>query len=224
MGIFGKSAPIAQPAGLMPQQDIAPIQDKPSFFGNGGAGRDIAGRIGDWLAQVNGVAPVYGPAMQEQRQMAYQNAMMQRRQAMQMANWQQQYDYKAAHPAPAKDTSLITNYNWLVQNGHPELAQQLITNAATAPPIVQHNADGTSTLYPSGAIPQGSAPTAPVGKLTPITDGVMTADQAGPVMGEAVRTNMISAADAAKVRQSLGPNGQAAFENWMRSNNITIGN
>ena len=52
---------------LMPQR--RPAQRKPSFFGKGGTGRHITGLLGDYLAQLGGMQPIYGPAMQHQRDM-----------------------------------------------------------------------------------------------------------------------------------------------------------
>lgn len=71
-----------------------------------------------------------------------------------------------------------------------------------------------------------SAPTAPVGRLTPIEDGApppISANQAGDTLGAAYRSKSITQQEAATIRKSLGPNGQAAFEQWMRDNNIVIG-
>lgn len=56
----------------------------------------------------------------------------------------------------------------------------------------------------------------------PVQPG-MTNAQGGAALGQAARTNTISQQEAARVRQSLGPNGQAAFEQWLRQNNIVIG-
>lgn len=51
----------------------------------------------------------------------------------------------------------------------------------------------------------------------------MSNEAGGQVLSAAASGNVISAEEAARVRQSLGPNGQAAFEDWMRRNNIRIG-
>lgn len=61
----------------------------------------------------------------------------------------------------------------------------------------------------------GAAPaTAPGGDLTP--------EQAAPILRGASETQTISPEDADRVRRSMGPNGQAQFDQWMRSNNIQI--
>jgi Peptidase M15 len=43
----------------------------------------------------------------------------------------------------------------------PEQIQSLIANETTAPPFVQHNADGTLSIFPSGMVPRGGPPRAP---------------------------------------------------------------
>lgn len=50
----------------------------------------------------------------------------------------------------------------------------------------------------------------------------MTNDQGGAILSNAAKTNAISGADAARVRQSMGPGGQAAFSKWLQDNNIKI--
>jgi hypothetical protein len=52
---------------------------------------------------------------------------------------------------------------------------------------------------------------------------VMDDREGGQALSAAARSRSISREEADRVRQSLGPNGQAAFERWMRENNITIG-
>lgn len=52
---------------------------------------------------------------------------------------------------------------------------------------------------------------------------VMTDQQGGQALSAAAGSQVISPQEAERVRQSLGPNGQAAFQDWLRRNNITIG-
>lgn len=65
----------------------------------------------------------------------------------------------------------------------------------------------------------GSAPTA-AGQAA--TGGALTPEQAAPILRGASETQTISPEDADRVRRSMGPNGQAQFDQWMRSNNIQI--
>jgi hypothetical protein len=48
------------------------------------------------------------------------------------------------------------------------------------------------------------------------------AQAAGPILGNAYRKKAITAEDAARVRQSLGPGGQAQFEQWKQKNGIRV--
>ena len=66
------------------------------------------------------------------------------------------------------------------------------------------------------AIPSESDP-AVGGPLEPLSS-----DAAGSVLQQAAGSKTISRADAARVRESLGPNGQGEFQNWLTKNNITV--
>lgn len=59
--------------------------------------------------------------------------------------------------------------------------------------------------------------TAPATPPQPITDA-----EAGPILHQASVSKSIAAADAERVRNSLGPNGQAHFDDWMKQNGIAI--
>lgn len=60
---------------------------------------------------------------------------------------------------------------------------------------------------------------------TPVSYGVapLSDSDGGSILQRGVETGTISQSDAARVRASMGPGGQAKFENWMRENNIVIG-
>jgi hypothetical protein len=88
-----------------------------SMFGNafkpGGAGRDIAGYIGDALANIGGARPVYGPAKMQERQ---QELELQR--AMQLAQYKQQ------NPDPTATMQNIAATG--VRPGTPEYQARLL--------------------------------------------------------------------------------------------------
>lgn len=85
-GGFGGGLPNATPPAGMFGGAVA-AATKPKFFGEGGAGRGIAGSIGDFLLQRSGAQPIYAPAVQEQRkdarETARQELMMKRFEATQ---------------------------------------------------------------------------------------------------------------------------------------------
>lgn len=65
-----------------------------------------------------------------------------------------------------------------------------------------------------GGIPSGN----PLGEAPKLN-----AQQGGQMLGNAFSQKTITPQQAQTVRQSLGPNGQAKFEQWLRENNIQIG-
>lgn len=69
------------------------------------------------------------------------------------------------------------------------------------------------------AIPSEAAP-AVGGPIEPAPP--LTTEAAGSVLQQAAGSKTISRADAARVRESLGPNGQGEFQNWLTKNNITV--
>ena len=73
------------PGASLPQIALMPgVKPKqPAFFGEGGAGRSILGSIADAALQLNGLRPIYAPAMERKQQMAYQ-------QGQQQAEWNRQ--------------------------------------------------------------------------------------------------------------------------------------
>jgi len=58
------------------------------------------------------------------------------------------------------------------------------------------------------------------GPIEPVAP--LTVDTAGSVLQQAAGNKTITRADAARVRESLGPNGQQEFQNWLKQNNITV--
>jgi hypothetical protein len=111
-GLFGKSMMPGQmqPAYSMPQnmaaQDGAnlgmasPQKRGGGFFGQGGAGRAIAGSIGDALLQQSGMAPIYAPQMQFQQAMAARQAEEQRSRAADLADYRTKLGIEAEVKGP----------------------------------------------------------------------------------------------------------------------------
>lgn len=78
---------------------------RPTFFGQGGAGRAIAGNLGDFLLQLASMQPIYAPAKKEQSEFERGEQLYKRRRADQLTdderNFGQQVqllDYKRLHP------------------------------------------------------------------------------------------------------------------------------
>jgi hypothetical protein len=134
------------------------------FFAPGGTGRAIVGNIGDALLRLSGGAPVYGPAMQHQRdfQDRLKLAEMQRQQAMQ--DWQTKYNYEIANPKPINNDT-VADYQFIAQNLGADAAKDFLKNKAN-PPVYRVGPDGQ--FY---RVDTAQPPSAPVGKLTPIPEG-----------------------------------------------------
>jgi hypothetical protein len=186
----------------------------------------IAGIIGDSLTQWRGGQPMFAQ-MQALRQKAmYDAAMQQRERANKFADWQQQYDYEGAHPKPANNDT-ENDYNYIASKLGPEAATQYLRNVAAGTPIVVRNPDGTiqpvsrSEFANSQTTPQAAPPGVtftPIGGAAPVTPAA-----AAPMLRGAVGSTVISPTDAARIRASLGPNGQAAFGQWLQQHNVTVG-
>ena len=165
-GLFGQQATqqLQQPMSQMVQQPPAAPEK---------SGHNWAGIAADFMAGLAGRTDrPYGDQLASQRDFS-QKQLLQQAAAMNTLQREKFLtDYKNTNPGP---TDLQQKADYYKSIGRPDLADSLLTNAATAPPIVTNNPDGTHTVYAQGAIPRGPAPlpTAPVGKLTPINGGPM---------------------------------------------------
>ncbi len=109
--------PINSNADAMPI-GVKEITKKPGFFGQGGAGRAIAGTIGDYLLQQSGMQPIYGPTVLQQRD-AEERARMAQQQRM-----QKREDLQWEWQNKPKDGPQLTEYERIVRaSGLPEAEQ-----------------------------------------------------------------------------------------------------
>lgn len=127
-GLFG-SAPPPPPA--------QPEQQRPSFFGHNGTGRNIAGSIGDALLQMNGMRPQFAPARQQQQVMDYQTRQAKTEREARMQDWIAQQDYARANQPP--DVPTPGSFEWY-QTATPEARAQYdeynpVTVATGAGPV-----------------------------------------------------------------------------------------
>ena len=91
MPLDAQLSPVGNLPQLAPLPGVKPKQ--PAFFGEGGTGRNIVGAIADAVLQMNGARPIWGPAMQEKRQMAYAQQQRQAEWDRQDAQRQQDHQY-----------------------------------------------------------------------------------------------------------------------------------
>lgn len=140
-GIFG--APIGGPIAFDPIMNIK--QPEPAIMPDPTApkplstGRMIAGGIGDALQRWAGGQATFAPMLAQRQEQATQVAAEQRRQAAQFSTWQQQQEYKSAHPDPVAPSALERNYGFLEgqQNGLGRTyAQNFANNGGGAPQIM----------------------------------------------------------------------------------------
>lgn len=73
---------------------------KPGFFGEGGAGRGIAGAIGDYLLQTSGMRPIYAPQQQYKQHMANQQKLMEQQRQWGLQDYETHKQIDQRYPAP----------------------------------------------------------------------------------------------------------------------------
>lgn len=106
---------------------------------------------------------------------------------------------------------------WIEQN------QPRFQSVAPGGAVVGMNRDGTGVGYVVAPPGMENAPAfVPQGQPQGQPPANPAADAAAPVLERASATRTISAADAQRVRASLGPNGAAQFDNWLRTNGIQL--
>lgn len=186
-GLFG-SAPPPPPA--------QPEQQRPSFFGHNGTGRNIAGSIGDALLQMNGMRPQFAPARQQQQIMDFQTRQGKTERESRMQDWYAQQDYARANPQAPEPTALQRNYEYLSRI-NPDIAQDYLASQARDPmdEYVHMPIPGRGTYVgPRSGMAQAmggsGAPTAPVGRLTPIEP--TTQNTPSPQLGASGHPSVIS--------------------------------
>lgn len=208
------------------------------MFGNG---RMIAGLVGDYISRLSGQQGMFLPMMQQrqEREQAMADAERQRMQPQRMSVGGNFVEYdpstgqtRTLYQAPRDPQTFEDNSGNRWQMG-PDGQTRMVFYDPTPrfDSNVTVNDRGEQVLVrtprPNGFNPDGTARDGSPGGIQPgaiVRDPRrMTPDSAAPVLSSAATSQTITPADAARIRQSLGPNGQAAFERWLRTNNITIG-
>ena len=228
MAIFGASLiPSGVVSALMPGERIGELPQMPAYKPPSTA-RSIVGGIGDALQQWAGGQPTFGPEVARQRQYAQQLQAAQMQRAQQFADQKALIDYRAQNPPPTSFERDLQAAG--IDPASPQgrqLYQQRITNLAD--PI-----QGIPTVDPSTGRPglqfirpsqlAGAPQNRPaIGTVVDQLPGMgVSDDQGGAMLSGAAQTGVISPSQAAQIRDSLGPNGQAAFQQWMTQNNIRI--
>lgn len=153
-------APAEAQGTFAPMPAPAPQAQSGGFFGEGGTGRAIAGYLGDALAQMGGVQPVYAQALAAKRE----ENQYQRQLADRWGLWKQQQEWERAHPAPTHPHYWETNDGSLGAVG-PDGKPTILYKDPTPKVdwITVNNPDGTKTIVPKpqggGVSPTPSVPT-----------------------------------------------------------------
>ena len=181
--MFGDAYPqldpsIGQPM-AQPLQMPAP-KKKGGLFGSGsGVTIDIGRAIAGYLAGIGNPAGMQAlQAMNAQRQrqqeMAAEAQQYQQRRDDGFSDWVRQQSWKLAHPE-AQNNDTVADYNFWKGVLPPEQFQQYIQNKVNPPRLQFIQGVGLVDVSQGGA----QAPSAPVGKLTPIDEGGPTPSASG---------------------------------------------
>lgn len=156
MSIFA-SGPRAAVAHL---PNLSPPMKKPSFFGEGGTGRNIAGYVGDALLRMGGGQSVYAPTMQRREDLAAAQQAELLKSARDFSGFVQKEEWKRANPEPQAAPTIARNAEWL-DSLEPGLGKTYAQNYAQSggmPPQIV-TVPGVGTF----AVPKTGAPAAPAG-------------------------------------------------------------
>lgn len=159
------SQPIA-PGPALQSPDIPQLKKRGGMFS--GMTIDINRGIAGYLAGLGNPAGIQMlRSMDEQRQQQMEESRQTRERQQSLQDQMSLYDYEAQHPKPANNDT-ANDYSFWQQHLSPEQFQQYVANKVDPPQYM--NVPGVGLVQ----IPRGgpsAAPTAPVGKLTPLGAG-----------------------------------------------------
>lgn len=135
----------------------------------------IAGILGDTLSTVGGGQASFLPGLAQQRQLQSQAQMAAAKRTADFGDFTARHDYEVAHPkSPADDVFTRTLSAAGISPDSPEAValyrKRAETLANPTPQWVPDGFGGGKFIAPGGA---GSAPQAPVGRLTPMQGGAV---------------------------------------------------
>jgi hypothetical protein len=147
------------PRGMM--VDLPQQKQGGGMFGGGGIGRVIAGMIGDYLLQMNGMKPVYTPMMQKRQEMQFEEQQYQR----QRQDSREDFLWKKEHspPAPHYFEDNTGNLMAIGPDGQPQTVYQ----DPNPWKLVPNGMGGVIPVNMQELMGGGTAPK-PVGKITPL--------------------------------------------------------
>ena len=152
-----EAAPMGGPMAQAPR----PMDPEPAQHGKVNWG----GVFTDFLAGLNGKEGPYAASLQAEQERASQARQRSQDQQGQRDWWYEQQRYKQEHPDPVNNDT-VNDVNWY--RGASEDDRAIYDRLHPQYQTVR-NPDGTMTVIPMGGA--SAIPSAPVGRLTPITGG-----------------------------------------------------
>nr|WP_293854464.1 hypothetical protein [Sphingomonas sp. SCN 67-18] len=136
---------------------------KPSFFGQGGTGRQIVGILGDALSAAGGGQGVYAPMMQQQRMFKQQSQREDERSRLLADRQMELARFKAANP---DEPSIIRTARSLGLQPGTDAFTSFVTNAVMAPRYMMMGSPETGqSIVQVGGMSDGPSPS-----LSRVTD------------------------------------------------------
>lgn len=161
-GLFG-----AQPPNLGPNVQMPQTQHGGGMFGGSNLGSILAAALSGYAASSNpGPQQALFAALAQKRRQAEEESQYQRERQDKQTDWQSQYDYELQHPKPINNDT-ANDYSFWQQHLSPQEFETWKQSKIDPPQYM--NVPGVGLVQ----IPRGgsAAPTAPVGKLTPLGAG-----------------------------------------------------
>lgn len=160
--VFGSSAPLQ--THQMSPEAFAPLPTIPKeqgFFGEGGAGRSIAGYLGDALMQMSGMRPIYQPMMQERAQALARQQQSEMEAAAENRRWYEREQWKRNNREPEEDQLTRTMRQAGIDPSSEEgvrLYRQRAQNIANPPQFIPDGYGGGQYGRPMSQQPTPSGP------------------------------------------------------------------
>lgn len=174
--MFGLNRPIdfgpAPDMGPQIQMPQAAPKKKAGMFGSGGVSIDLSRALAGYLAGIGNPAGMQAlQAMnaerQQRRQQAAEQAQYGQRREDEFQDWVRRQAYQAANPSPVNNDT-VADYNFIRQQLGEEEGRNFLRNRANPPQLMNIPGVGIVQIPRMGG---QQAPTAPVGKLTPLDEG-----------------------------------------------------
>lgn len=218
MGMFAPQAGLKAAQLVKQQQMMQPPE--PSFFGEGGVGRNIAGFIGDALLQNVGRAPIFAPVMQARQQAMHEARLAEQKRQQDMQDWQAKEQWKIDNPGPPDDAFSRALIEGGIQPGTEQwgtLHKQRAENMANPVQMVQLPNGQYIPMRPNTIAPGGAPmqrPTPPEAAIKDLQKNPGTAHFFDEVFGPGASQKYLTPAPSYKAPVQQGGPTQPASGNF----------